>query len=143
MGKVSRGPNNLCKYSFREKTFISYYEYHQSREEESDEKSVKKYEEDGKRAGYHDMLLRRSVVLDLGLKPYKIRQQLLSSDSKQKRLGRRKKILEGIHCISDEVFVWSDEMFFSMDAVVNYPNNMLCATSPGNIPEDVRPYFKR
>lgn len=41
-----------------------------------------------------------------------------------------------------KVFFWLDKKFIIVEAVVNYQDNKLYATSPGNILKDVRMHFK-
>lgn len=50
-------------------------------------------------------------------------------------------MLEMQHANS-KVFLWLDEKFITVEAVVNYQDNKLYATSPANIPKDVRMHFK-
>ena len=88
--------------------------------------------------------MNRIVKEDLGLKAYKVqRRHLISAPSKLKRLDRGKKMLEEIHSAADNVFIWSDEKMFTVQAVTNIQNDRVYAADARDLPEGSRAHYCR
>ena len=81
---------------------------------------------------------------DLGLTAYKKQpRQLLSAASKQKRHDRGKMMLAEMQRAVDNVFIWSDEKIFTVEAVTNTQNDRLYAHNAEDLPEGSRTHFRR
>ena len=81
--------------------------------------------------------LRRLVHNDLGMKSYKLhKHQLLTAQTKQKRLERSKAMLlrftGGLH----HQIVFSDEKLFTVEQSLNQQNHRILATSKDSLPQE-------
>ena len=87
--------------------------------------------------------MRRLIRNDLGMKAYKIQKhQLLTTQTKQKRLLRSKAMLlrftGGLH----KQIVFSDEKLFTVEQSLNKQNDRLLALSKDALPQDTFRVFR-
>lgn len=85
--------------------------------------------------------LRRIVNEFLGLKNSMRTDAIKSLQAKMDRGWWKKNFRGNAIFLRIKALVWS-EMFFTVEIVINYQNNTVHTTLPGNIPKDVRIHFK-
>lgn len=62
---------------------------------------------------------------------------------KKKKSWQKEENIGGDAASHRQSSFWSGEKLFTVEAVVNYKNSRIYATSSGHIPEGVRTHFKR
>ena len=70
------------------------------------------------------------------------RHFISAASSKEKRLVRRKKILEEIRSAGDMILIWSDEKIFTVEARANFQNDRILSQNSTDIPVDDRTVFR-
>ena len=87
-----------------------------------------------KHAGVSRFLIRRVIMDDIRLAPYKKKHsvQVISESSKLKNLDSDKLMLTEMEPVASKIFIWSDKKLYRVEAVTNKQNNRAYTLNSGD-----------